>query len=592
MVPMSSTGAIVRHRHKPNQASNHGDSTPEPAWSVEGEFVRTIIVGGVAGGMSAAARLRRLDESREIVVLERGDHVSFANCGLPYYVGGVIGRRESLLLQTPAALGARFGIDVRVRHEVIAIDPADQTVTVRALADGTEYTEPYDDLVLSLGASPVVPHIPGVDRALTLRNVSDVDRMVVATDRALEAGRHAVVIGAGFIGIEMAENLRHRGLEVTVVELSPQVLPPLDPELAALVTDELLANGVAVLLETQVRAIGADTVTLADGRILPADLVVMCIGVRPETALAAAAGIRIGPAGGVVVDEHNRTSVEHVYAVGDMVEKHDPVTGEQTLVPLANIANKQGRRVADHIAGRPGPVRSDVAMGTAVVQVFGLTAAVTGANTRRLRAQDRDVLAVHTHPASHAGYYPGASQLHLKLLLDRPSGAILGAQGVGAEGVARRIDVIATAMAGGLKAVDLIDLELAYAPPYGSAKDPVNLLGYVAENALETDATVQWDELDEATTLVDVRTPGEFAAGSIPGAVNIPVDDLRDRHTELPEGPVTVYCQVGQRAHVATRLLCQLGHQASNLDGGWLTWSAGRRARELATRQPVAAAVV
>lgn len=561
--------------------------------------MRTIIVGGVAGGMSAATRLRRLDETADILVLERGEHVSFANCGLPYYVGSVIPRRDDLLLQTPASLGSRFGLDVRVRHEVVAIDTAAKTVTVRALdatgpgeegRDAGESVERYDHLILSLGASPVLPPIVGIQRAMTLRNVSDVDRLAAATDRALLKGRSAVVIGAGFIGVEVAENLWHRGLHVTVVELAEQVMPPLDPELAALVADELATHDVDLRLGRQATEITDTEVVLDTGERLAADLVLVSIGVRPETTLAEAAGIVVGERGGVVVDDAMRTSAPDVFAVGDMVEKRDGICGAASLIPLANLANKQGRRAADAIAGVSvaprSSARTNTGIGTAVVQVFGLTAASTGLNRRRAEALGLPHVSVHTHPSSHAGYYPGAKQMHLSLLVDPITAAILGAQGVGAEGVERRIDVIATAIAGGLSAIDLIDLELAYAPPYGSAKDPVNQLGYVAEGVLSTERTVPWDAatdvLEAGGTLVDVRTAGEFRLGSIPGAVNIPVDDLRTRHSELGTGPVTVYCQVGQRGHVATRLLSQLGYDVANLDGGWLTWSAGQRAEALA----------
>ncbi len=548
--------------------------------------MRTIIVGGVAGGMSAATRLRRLDEAADIVVFERGDHVSFANCGLPYYLGGVITRRQDLLLQTPQSLAARFRLDVRVRHDITAIDPAQHTVTVTDLDTGMTRTESYDHLVLSLGAAPVRPPIPGIERALTLRDVADVDRMLAASEAAAAAGASAVVIGAGFIGVEVVENLRHRGLNVTLVELADQVLPPLEPELAALVADELIAHEVQLRLRHQVVEIGPDTVTLDDGEVVAADLVVAAIGVRPQTELATAAGVAVGPNGGILVDHTMATNVPGIYAVGDMVEKHNPLTGTSGLIPLANVANKQGRRVADAIAGLPVPKQTRDAIGTAVVGAFGLTAAATGLNTRRAAAAQLTAVAIHTHPASHAGYYPGATPMHLMLLVEPDTGRILGAQGVGGEGVARRIDVLATAIQGGLTAVDLIDLEVAYAPQYGSAKDAVNQLGYVADGVLSTERIVGWrhasDILAKGGTLLDVRTSGEFAAGAIPGARNIPVDELRERHGELPDGPVTVYCQVGQRGHVATRLLTQLGYQVANLDGGYLTWSAGQRATSLA----------
>ncbi len=572
--------------------------------------MRTIIVGGVAGGMSAATRLRRLDETAEIIVVERGAHVSFANCGLPYYVGEVITSRDDLLLQTPESLHARFRLDVRVRHEVVAIDPEAKTVTVCNLAAADEKpsradgvvedddgrgaameTLSYDHLVLSLGAAPYLPPLPGIERALTLRDVSDVDRLMTSTNEVVSSTGTAVVMGGGFIGLEVAENLRRRGLGVALVELADQILPPLDPELASYVADELVRNGVRLCLGTQVTEVTETAVVLSTGERIPAGLVLVAIGVRPEIELAHAAGITIGPRGGVVVDDRMRTSAPEVYAVGDMVEKNDLVTGRPGLIPLANLANKQGRRAADAIAGLPVPDGSARALGTAVVQVFGLTAACTGAGAKRLRAEGRDYISVHTHPAQHAGYYPGATQMHLKLLMDPSTGRLLGAQGVGPEGVERRIDIIATAIAGGLTGPDLIDLELAYAPPYGSAKDPINMLGYAADNILAGETTVRWEEIGPGADpelgarhglLIDVRSPEEFANGTIPGAVNIPVDELRERHHELPAGHNTVFCQVGQRGHVAARMLSQLGHDVANLSGGWLTWCAGQRARALA----------
>ncbi|WP_217487229.1 FAD-dependent oxidoreductase [Rhodococcus sp. W8901] len=545
-------------------------------------MVKVVIVGGVAGGMSAATRMRRLDESAEIVVFERGAHVSFANCGLPYYAGGVIEDRDELLLQTPESLGARFRLDVRVRSEVVSIDADARTVTVRDLESGNTYVESYDELVLSTGASPIVPPLPGVERALILRDVEDVDRLV----GQMETARSAVIVGAGFIGVELAENLRHRDLDVTVVELADQVLAPLDPEMAAPVADRMRQNGVNLELGTQLTRIDATTADLADGRTVPADVVVMAIGVRPETALAKMAGLKLGERGGVAVDDQMRTSVPHIFAVGDTVEKHDAIGDSAALIPLANPANRQGRLVADVIAGRPVHARSS--SGTAVVGVFGLVVTATGWNEKRLRAAGRPYRAIHTHPQSHAGYYPGAQQMSIKLLVDPETDAILGAQAVGGDGVDKRIDIIATAMAGGLTASDLADLELAYAPQFGSAKDPVNMLGYIADN-LRTDSTrtVQWHELDtlvaDGASLVDVRTADEFAAGAIPGAVNVPLDELRDRVGELPAGDLVVHCQVGQRGHTAVRLLGQLGRPAANLDGGYKTWDAGRRVNAPAT---------
>lgn len=534
---------------------------------------RVVIVGGVAGGMSAATRLRRNDETIEIVVLERGEHVSFANCGLPYHLGGVIEERDALLLQTPQSLAARFAIDVRTGHEVTAIDPERRVVSVRHADGGSEVS--YDDLVLATGAAPMRLDVPGGERALALRDIADVDRM----QAALAAGpASAVVVGAGFVGLEVAENLVARGLQVAVVELADQVLAPLDPEMAVAVQRRLVERGVDVRTGTSVTRLDGDKAVLADGSVLPAELVVAAMGVRPESRLATAAGLEVGERGGIVVDREQRTSAPHVYAVGDAVEKHDAISGAGSLVPLAQTANRHGRLVADVIAGRH--TSSQPVLGTAVVGVFGLTIAAVGWNEKRLRAAGRDVRVIHTHPSSHAGYYPGAEQMALKLLVDPATDEILGAQGVGGEGVDKRIDVIATAMRGGLRASDLADLELAYAPQYGSAKDPINMLGFIADNLRAgTERTVQWHELDallaSGATLVDVRSPQEFAHGAIPGAVNVPVDELRDRLDELPEGPLVVHCRVGLRGHVAARLLAQHGRDVVNLDGGYLTWRAG-----------------
>ncbi len=534
--------------------------------------MRIVVIGGVAGGMSAAARLRRLDNDAEIVVLERSGYVSYANCGLPYYVGGVIEDHEDLLLQTPESLDERFRIDVRISSEVTAIDRERKVVSVREVSGLATYELSYDFLVLSPGATPVVPPIPGIERALALRTVEDVERMAEAVEGIPE---RAVVIGGGFIGVEIAENLIHRAVPTALVEATPQVLAPLDPEMAHLVADELRRHGVELHLADSVVRITERAVELGSGHVLDADLVIVAIGVRPDTTLARAAGLTIGALGGIVVDDFNRTSDPAIYAIGDAAEKTDALDGEASLVPLANIANRQGRVVADHIAGRR--VRPVTTIGTAIVKVFDLTIATTGWNEKRLVAKGRPFLAVHTHPASHAGYYPGAAKMALKLLVDPESGAILGAQGVGTEGVDKRIDVIATAMRGGLTAPELADLELAYAPPFSSAKDPVNMLGYVSENLLTgLVESVQWSEVvdhaDQGYLLVDVRTAGEFARGSLPGAINVPVDELRERLDELGDKDVVVICQVGQRGHVATRLLRDFGFNAKNLSGGYQTW--------------------
>lgn len=550
---------------------------------------RIVVIGGVAGGMSAATRLRRLDEHAEITVLERSGHVSFANCGLPYHVGEVIPERESLLLQTPESLAARFALDVRVRHEAVAIDRDRRIVSAQQPETGEELALEYDTLVLSPGARPVRPPIPGIERALSLRDIEDTDAMVAAAGGA----RTAVVIGGGFIGVEMAENLTRRGLEVTLVEATPQVMGPLDPEMVSAVHDQLRLEGVRLHLGTTVTAIGAHDVSLSTGESAPADLVVAALGVRPDTTLAARAELRIGPHGGIAVDEAFRTSDPHIFAVGDAVEKVDALGGKTALVPLANTANRQGRMVADVIAGRRATDRP--VLGTAIVGVFGLQVAATGWSEKRLRAAGRRYAAIHTHPASHATYYPGAEQMTLKLLVDPATDEILGAQGVGVDGVDKRIDVVATAMAGRLRASDLAELELAYAPQFSSAKDPVNMLGYIADSRRSgLSPAVQFHELAElmevGAVLVDVRTEAEHSQGAIPGAVSIPVEELRDRLAELPTDRLVIaHCAVGLRGHTAVRLLRQHGFEAVNLDGGYRTWLAGTHPAGVTAEEPATA---
>lgn len=523
--------------------------------------------------MSAATRLRRLNADAEIIVLEKSGHVSYANCGLPYYVGGVIEDEKSLFLQTPESLHARFRLDVRVLTEAVEIDAANRTVKARNLSSGEVDEITYDRLILSPGAYPVVPPLPGVERALTLRTVEDVERIVAQVERR---PRHAVVIGGGFIGVEIAENLVHKGISTALVEAMPQVLAPLDPEMATFVADELARHGVAIFLGDIVESVTADSVKLTSGKVLPSDLVILAIGVRPDITLAKSAGLKIGERGGIEVNEYNITSDSNIYAIGDAAEKRDSLDGSAILVPLANIANRHGRVVADHISGRV--VRPVSTIGTAIVKVFDLMIATTGWNEKRLVAQKRAFQAIHTHPASHAGYYPGAKPMSLKLLLDPISGEILGAQGIGIEGVDKRIDVIATAMRGRLTGPQLADLELAYAPPYGSAKDPVNMLGYIAENLLShLVSTVQWSEVEayreRGYSMVDVRSAQEFSRGTLPGSINIPVDELRERLQEIPNNDVVVHCQVGQRGHTAAFLLKEMGFNALNLDGGYQTWS-------------------
>ncbi|TFD26495.1 FAD-dependent oxidoreductase [Cryobacterium lyxosi] len=540
--------------------------------------MKIIIVGGVAGGMSAATRLRRLDESAEIIVFERGHYVSFANCGLPYFVGGVIRNRDELLLQTPESLEARFALDVRIDTEVVQIDRAAQTVSVRNLVTGEHSVERYDRLVLAAGASARSAAID--DTAIpthTLRTVDDVDHITAVL--AETSGACAVVVGGGFIGLEAVENLVHRGVHVTLVQRGPQIFTPLDPEMAAPVLDRLRERGVDVRLGTTVVGSAAPgTVALSDGTTVPADLVIDASGVRPDVTLAEQAGLRIGRSGGVWVDGTQATSDPHIFAVGDGVEKADAVNGSGTLVTMAGLANRHGRSVADSIAGTAE--QAAPAVGAGILGIFGLTVALVGWSEKRLVEAGRAHRIVHTHPANHAGYYPGAEGMSIKLLIDAESDAILGAQIVGGVGVDKRIDVIAVAMAAGLSASALTRLELAYAPQYASAKDPINQLGYVADNlARGTSVNLQWHELAAAraagAVLVDVRSAGEFATGSIPGAINLSLEDLRERLVELPRVPLIVHCQVGQRGHTAARILTQHGFDVQNLDGGYRTWLAG-----------------
>ena len=552
----------------------------------DGRSKHVVIVGGVAGGMSTATRLRRLDADVGITVIERSGHVSFANCGLPYFVGGLIEEEEDLTLQTPEQLFDRFRLDVRVNDEVVAIDRDAHCVTTRSMSTGEESVVPYDKLVLSMGAAPARPPIPGYERVRTLRTVEDAARLASDVDVAPAA---AVIIGAGFIGLEMAENLVARGIDVTIVEATPQVLPPLDPELAILVSDELTGHGVHVETGATLASVEDRTVTLADGRVLSADLVVGAIGVRPDVRLAELASLDLGPSGGIAVNEANQTNDPDVYAVGDAVEKPDAISHATSLIALANVANRQGRRVADHIAGRPShPVAS---LGTAIVKVFDVVAATVGWNERRLQTADRPYRAIHSHPFDHATYYPGATRMAMKLIFDPNDGAMLGAQIVGQNGVDKRIDVIATAMASAMRADQLADLELAYAPPFSSAKDPVNLLGYMAENILSGDCDVVAPNelaglIKMGWSLVDVRTAEEHERGAIEGSTNVPIDSLRDNLEAMGGGPVVVYCEVGQRGHTATALLHELGFEARNLDGGYQTWSASMRARAKATPAP------
>ncbi len=540
---------------------------------------RVLIVGGVAGGATCAARLRRLDEGAEIIVLERGPYVSFANCGLPYYVGNVINDEAKLLLASPALFRERFNIEVRTLNEVTGIDREARTIAVRDLVTGREYSEHYDALVLSPGAAPIRPSWPGIDLPgiFTLRSIPDSREIRDWIES--RSPRRAVVVGGGFIGLEMAENLAHRGIAVTIVELANQLMPPLDPEMAEYARQQIESHGAGLRLGDGVAAFeqsgnGTLIVHTQGGAPFDADLIVLAIGVRPETTLARNAGLEIGQRGGIRVDSQLRTSDPRIWAIGDAVEIKNLLTGRWELVPLAGPANRQGRVAADAICGRASHFEGVQA--TAVCGFFGLTVALTGATEKALRSAGiKDYQAVYLHPNQHVGYYPGAQAIHMKLLYRKSDGRVLGAQAVGESGVERRIDVIATAIKLKATVFDLEDMELCYAPQYGAAKDPVNLAGMIAANVLRGDAEIApWSELGSSDAFVlDVREPQEVQAGSIPGSVNIPLGQLRMRLNELPpSGEIWVTCGVGQRAYYACRILAQHGFLARNLSGGYSTY--------------------
>ncbi len=545
---------------------------------------KIVIVGGVAGGATAAARLRRLSEEDHIVLFERGEYISFANCGLPYYIGGVIEERNKLLVQTAEGMSKRFRLDVRPLNEVTAIHRDRKTVSVRNVKTGEEYEETYDVLILSPGAKPIVPPIPGIEEAevlFTLRTVPDTDRIKTYIDE--QKPRRAVVIGGGFIGVEMAENLANRGIHVTLVERANQVMAPIDYEMASIVHDHMRDRGVELLLEDGVQALEerGRRVVLTSGRVIETDMIILAIGVEPESRLAKEAGLELGVRGTIKVNEYLQTSDPSIYAIGDAVEVRHYIHGFETFVPLAWPANRQGRLVADHIHGFD--VKYSGTLGTSIAKVFELTVAATGLNEKMLRALGISYEVVHIHPLSHAGYYPNAEPMTFKLIFNRETGRIYGAQAVGKEGVDKRIDVIATAIKGGLTVRDLPDLELAYAPPFSSAKDPVNMVGYVASNIMDgLVETVQWHEIDriveEGGVLIDVRTAEETARGMIRGSIHIPLDELRDRLHELPKGKtIYVTCQVGLRGYIAVRILQEHGFQAKNLDGGYRLYAAAKR---------------
>jgi len=541
--------------------------------------MKVVIIGGVAGGMSAAARLRRLDEKAEITVYEMSENVSYANCGLPYFVSDVISKRDALLLQTPEALWSRFRIKAKVQSKVTSINREAKTVTVKNLATGEIFEDTYDKLVISTGARPRKLDVPGIDRALWLRNVTDADEVKAALLNAKE--QSVAILGAGFIGIELAENIRHMGIPVTIVQRSNSILGQFDPEMVQPLQERLEKHGVRIELNAQAAEITDTKVILADGRKIDAGLVFTAAGVDPDNALAREAGLKIGVTGGLWVDDQQRTSDQNIFAAGDAVEKNGQLTGGQTLIPLANLANRHGRLVADVIAGRE--VRAHAATGTVILGAFGFAVGITGLSERAALKAGIKHRVIHVHPNNHAGYYPGATRLSMKVLFDPETGQILGAQANGEDGVDKRIDVIATAMHGNLTIDDLMDLELAYAPQFGSAKDAINIAGYVGNNVFNgTTPTLQWHELELARSagaqVIDVRSPHEHGAGHIPGTLSIPVDELRDRLDEVQLEDVVVYCQVGQRGHIATQILKANGANVRNLDGGYLTWSAGHAA--------------
>lgn len=570
--------------------------------------MKYLVIGGVAGGATAAARLRRMDENADIILFERGKYVSYANCGLPYYIGGVITERDKLFVQTVEGFTARFNIDIRPEQEVIAIHPKDKTVEVKNLGTGQTYTESYDKLVLSPGAEPLRPGIEGINskKIFTLRNVPDTDTIKNYVDQ--NKPRHAVVVGGGFIGLEMAENLHDLGINIAVVEMANQVMAPLDYSMATIVHQQLIEKKVDLRLEDGVSRFEETSegilVHLRSGKQIATDLVILSIGVRPETRLAKEAGLAIGSLGGIAVNDYMQTSDPDIYALGDAVEVINPVTGKPALIPLAGPANKQGRIVADNIVfGNRETYKGTI--GTSIAKVFGLTVAAAGANAKLLKREGIAYRSSYTHSASHAGYYPGAVPMSIKILFSPEDGKLLGAQIVGFDGVDKRIEMLAQVIQRKGTVYDLTELEQAYAPPYSSAKDPVNMAGYVAENILTKKVEIiGWRDiarLSSETILVDVRTTDEYSLGSIPGAINIPVDELRSRLSELPKNkPIVVTCAIGLRGYLAYRILAQHGYKdIRNLSGGYKTWSiatakptlvqAGSNPKTTETEKPVAA---
>jgi NADPH-dependent 2,4-dienoyl-CoA reductase/sulfur reductase-like enzyme/rhodanese-related sulfurtransferase len=543
--------------------------------------MKVLIVGGVAGGMSAATRLRRLKEDAEIIIFEQGPHVSYANCGLPYHIGEVIAQEKDLLLQTPKSLHDRFRLDVRVNNRVESINLENKSLKVSNLETGERYQESYDKLILSTGAKPRMVPIPGLERAHVLRDVQDAVKIKALVDQ--KQIKSAAIIGAGFIGVELAENLQHRGIETTIVEFRENILPQFDPEMIEPMQQVLVENGIKLALSSETEEVLENTLRLKDGRVIPADLVVAAIGVVADSKLAVDAGLTIGSAGGILVNDQMQTSNEHVYAVGDAAEKTSFITGQNQMIWLANLANRHGRLVADVIAGEN--VKARPSIGTGIIGAYGMAAALTGITEGIAKRMNIPHQIIHLHPSNHAGYYPGVERVSLKVLFDPETGKILGAQGIGRDGVDKRMDVIATAIYAGLTIDDLMNLELSYAPAFGSAKDAINQTGYVGNN-IRTGKTenIQWHELEaaqaEGAVVVDVRTDGEHQSGNIPNTKSIPVDVLREHVEELRGKDVIVTCAVGQRGHTAVQLLRGHGVKARNLDGGYTTWRTGMDARK------------
>ncbi|WP_042455551.1 CoA-disulfide reductase [Neobacillus dielmonensis] len=542
---------------------------------------KVVIVGGVAGGATAAARLRRISEEVEIVLVERGEHISFANCGLPYYIGETIKDRSKLLVQTVKGMSERFHLDIRNLSEVLSINPENKKVIIKNLQNSEVYEESYDKLLLSPGARPIVPPIPGLNEnktLFTLRNIPDTDKIKNHVD--VKNPQKAVVIGGGFIGIEMAENLVDRGIDVTIIEMANQIMASIDVEMASILHTHLKEKGVKLILENGVQSFAdqGKKVILSDGTEIETDMTILAIGVKPENELAKTAGLKLGERGGIVVNEYLQTSNEDIYAVGDAVEVVDYISGTKAMIPLAGPANRQGRIAANNMMGKKE--RYQGTLGTSIAKVFDLTVAATGNNEKILKRLGISYEVVHIHPSSHAGYYPGAAPIALKLIFDKETGKIYGAQAVGADGVDKRIDVIATAIKGELTVEDLTNLELSYAPPYSSAKDPVNMAGYVASNLMDGELEmIQWHEVDDIVAdgalLLDVREPMEREFGFIKGSINIPLNDLRTRLEELPKDKtIYVSCQVGLRGYLASRILKNNGYTVKNVDGGWKTYSS------------------